>query len=286
MDLSAEVAGWPVGRVGVAVVGPDGVLDRVDTGDASDPFYWASVTKLVTALTVLDACADGTVDLHEPAGPPGSTVAHLLAHTAGLPFDAGAPVCPPGARRIYSNYGYELLADHLADRAGGPFVDEAIGRILGPLGMSRTVFNGSPAKGAEGPLEDLIALALELLSPTVLASEIIHWASRPAFPGLPGILPGFGRQAANDWGLGCEIRDHKSPHWTSADNSPATFGHFGQSGGFLWVDPVAQLACVSLSDTTFGPWATAAWPRLSTAVLRAHSRSESPRGGDAVRANS
>ena len=93
-----------------------------------------------------------------------------------------------------------------------------------------------------------------------------------AFPGLDGVLPGFGRQQPNDWGLGCEIRDHKAPHWTAPDNSPATFGHFGQSGSFLWVDPAAQLACVSLSDTAFGPWAADRWPRLSAAVLQAYGR--------------
>ena len=57
------------------------------------------------------------------------------------------------------------------------------------------------------------------------------------FPGLVGVLPGFGRMDPNDWGLGFELRDAKSPHWTGARNSPRTFGHFGGSGTFLWVDP-------------------------------------------------
>ncbi len=270
MDLQAELSDWPAGSAGVAVLGPGGLLDRFETsGDLVD-FAWASVTKLLTALTVLDACADGTVGLDEPAGPPGATVAHLLAHASGLPFEAGGPVGRPGQRRVYSNYGYQVLADHLAQRAGGPFVDELAGRVLGPLGMINTSLQGSPASGAVGPLDDLIALAGEFLVPTVLGPEIIGWASTVAFPGLPGILPGFGRQGSNDWGLGCEIRDHKSPHWTSPQNGPATFGHFGQSGSFLWVDPQVRLACVGLSDNNFGPWAAEVWPRLSTAVLRAH----------------
>jgi CubicO group peptidase (beta-lactamase class C family) len=88
-----------------------------------------------------------------------------------------------------------------------------------------------------------------------------------AYPGLDGVLPGYGRQSPNDWGLGCEIRGTKDPHWTAAANSPPTFGHFGQSGSFLWVDPDAGVACASLADTPFGPWAVAAWPRLSAAVL-------------------
>ncbi len=51
------------------------------------------------------------------------------------------------------------------------------------------------------------------------------------------MLPGFGVQRPNDWGLGFEIRDAKSPHWTGSANSGRTYGHFGQSGTFIWVDP-------------------------------------------------
>jgi CubicO group peptidase (beta-lactamase class C family) len=71
----------------------------------------------------------------------------------------------------------------------------------------------------------------------------------------------------NDWGLGFELRDKKRPHWTGERNSPRTFGHFGQSGSFLWVDPEAGLACACLADRGFGDWAKEAWPRLSDAIL-------------------
>ncbi len=266
MDLRTEVRDWPVERAAVAVIGRSGLLDRLEVGGGGE-FQWASVTKLLTALTVLDACADGPIELEQPAGPAGSTVAHLLAHASGLPFDRDTPVAPPGVRRTYSNSGYELVAAHLASLTGGSFVDELIGRVLRPLGMASVTSGGSPARGAAGPIDDLIRLADELLNPVVLRPEIIRQASTLAFPGLTGILPGFGRQTPNDWGLGCEIRSTKRPHWTSPDNDPATFGHFGQSGSFLWVDPVANVACVGLSDADFGPWATVAWPRLSTAVL-------------------
>ena len=75
------------------------------------------------------------------------------------------------------------------------------------------------------------------------------------------MLPGFGRQPHCDWGLGFEIRDSKEPHWTGSRNSPRTFGHFGRSGSFLWVDPDAGLACVAIADRDFGDWARqAAWP--------------------------
>ena len=71
----------------------------------------------------------------------------------------------------------------------------------------------------------------------------------------------------NDWGLGFELRDAKAPHWTGTRNSARTFGHFGGSGSFLWVDPDAGIVLACLCDLDFGPWALEAWPRLSDDVL-------------------
>ena len=271
--LAEQLADWPVGSAAAAVVGPDGTLDRAGP-DA--PFRWASVTKLLTALAVLRAVAEGAAELDEPAGPPGSTVRHLLAHTSGLTLHGRralqralrpAPRIAPGERRVYSNAGYEVLAELVEQRTGRPFRATLSRLVLAPLGLGDTVLEGSPAGGATGTITDLATLARELLAPRVLPAGAVEQLSTPAYPGLPGELPGFGRQEHNDWGLGAEIRDHKSPHWTSPDNSPRTFGHFGRAGGFLWVDPDAGLACVALSDRDFGPWAADRWPRLSTHVL-------------------
>jgi CubicO group peptidase (beta-lactamase class C family) len=268
MDLRAELADWPVGSASAAVIGPDGDLDMVDDGRI---YRWASATKMVTAIAVLDGSIEGVVGLDDEVGPPGSTLRHLLSHASGLAVDSDRILAKPGTRRVYSNRGIDLAAEHLAARTGRPFDDEVRERVLDLLDMKRTELIGAPAHGAHGPIADLAALAADLLKPTLLLPEVVELASTVAFPDLAGVLPGFGRQQPNDWGLGCEIRDHKQPHWTAPDNSPATFGHFGQSGSFLWVDPVAQLACVSLSDTDFGPWAADRWPRLSAAVLREYA---------------
>ncbi len=275
------VAGWPVRAAAAGVVSgrdPDaagralraGVSVVGTTGDTSRPYAWASVTKLCTALAVLVAVEEGTVALTDSAGPPGSTVAHLLAHASGLAPDRREAIAPPGTKRIYSNAGYELLGDLLSERAAMPiwqYVEEA---VFAPVGMvgARLSPGASAAHGAEGPLSDLLALGSELLAPRVVAPETLATATQVAFPGLAGVLPGFGRQHPNDWGLGFELRDSKNPHWTGSANSPATFGHFGRSGSFLWVDPDARIACAALSDRAFGPWAASAWPILSDAVLR------------------
>src|SRR5256714_8959933 len=246
------------------------VLRAEDLGEMRGPrehvFRWASVTKLVTALAALVAAEEGTIDLDESAGPPGSTVRHLLAHASGLPFEAGGPTGRPGARRVYSNVGFETLAEHVAARAELRFEDYLATGVLSPLGMQAQL-RGSPASELFGTLDDLLLLARELQSPTLVAPETLTEATTVQFPGLAGVLPDFGRSDPNDWGLGFELRDEKSPHWTGSRNSPRTFGHFGGSGTFLWVDPDAGLALGVLTDLEFGDWAKEAWPRLSDAVL-------------------
>jgi CubicO group peptidase (beta-lactamase class C family) len=239
----------------------------VATRGPRDQFLrWASVTKLVTALAALVAAEEGVIDLDEPAGPQGSTVRHLLAHASGLPFEPGGPVGRPGQRRVYSNVGFETLADHLAARAEMPFRDYLQAGVLDPLGLQAEL-RGSPAADLHGSLDDLLLLARELQRPTLVAPETLAEAATVQFPGLAGVLPDFGRMDPNDWGLGFELRNDKVPHWTGSHNSPRTFGHFGGSGTFLWTDPVAGVALGVLTDRDFGDWAKDAWPRLSDAVL-------------------
>src|SRR4029453_9642723 len=107
----------------------------------------------------------------------------------------------------------------------------------------------------------------ELQGPRIVAPETLAEATSVQFPGLVGVLPNIGRMDPNDWGLGVELRDRKRPHWTGSRNSERTFGHFGGSGTFLWVDPEAGVACGVLTDRRFGDWAKDAWPGFSDAIL-------------------
>jgi CubicO group peptidase (beta-lactamase class C family) len=250
-----------------AAAGVTGAAGEVGVhGPRDESFRWASVTKLLTGLATLVAVEEGTVDLDEPAGPSGSTLRHLLAHASGLPPDEGPALMAPGRRRIYSNAGIEAAAELVAERAGIPFADYFAAAVIGPLGLAGEL-QGSPAWGYRGPLDDLLKLGRELLAPTLVAAETLAEAVSVQFPGLDGVLPGWGRMEPNDWGLTFELRDAKSPHWTGAHNAPRTFGHFGAAGTFLWVDPVAGVACGVLTDREFGDWAKDAWPRFSDAVL-------------------
>ncbi|MGW0552976.1 serine hydrolase domain-containing protein [Streptomyces sp. NPDC002926] len=266
MQSLAMIENWPVPTAAAAVVRADGTVAG-SYGPLSHRFPLASVTKPLAGYAVLVAYEEGAIELDEPAGPEGSTVRHLLAHTSGLAFDEHRVTAPPGTRRLYSNAGFEVLGDHIAKATEIPFAEYLSQAVLEPLGMTATTLDGSPARDGVSTVEDLVKFAAEVQAPRLLDARTVLEAMTVVHPGLSGILPGYGHQKPNDWGLGFEIRDGKSPHWTGSSSSPRTFGHFGQSGTFLWIDPDARAAGVVLTDRAFGPWAVEAWPPFTDAVL-------------------
>lgn len=260
---------WPVPTVAAAVVGPSGVL--AEFGDTGRTFALASVTKPLAARAAQVAIEEGVVELDSPAGPPGSTVRHLLAHASGLSMLSPDVIAPPGKRRIYSNAGFGALAVALEQASEIPFDRYLTEAVFEPLGMSSSSLAGGAdgaAFGGESTVADLARFAADLLRPALVSQQMHADAIAVQFPGLSGVLPGYGAQRPNDWGLGFEIRAGKAPHWTGSRNSEGTFGHFGQSGTFIWVDPAADLALVVLTDRDFGDWAHPLWPAVSDGVLR------------------
>ncbi len=263
---------WPVAAAAAAVVGPSGVL--ASHGDTGKQFALASVTKLLVARAAQIAIEEGAVDLDTAAGPPGSTVRHLLAHASGLAMHSAETLAKPGARRIYSNYGFGVLAETVQQASGIEFSRYLTEAVFDPLGMTTSRLDGGAQAagfGATSTVADLAAFAGDLLNPATVSPQMHAEATAVQFPGLNGVLPGYGQQRPNDWGLGFEIRDAKSPHWTGAKNSARSYGHFGQSGTFIWADPEAKLALVVLTNRDFGEWALPRWPVLSDTVLSAYN---------------
>lgn len=269
-DVLAQVDTWPVDTVAVGVTGPAETM--ATHGPTEQVFRWASITKVLTAWATLVAVQDGLLHLDEPAGPEGSTVRHLLAHASGLPPDEGGPTGQVERRRVYSNHAYEMLGDLVAERSGDTFEEHLQFDVLDPLRMMDTRLDGSPAHAAHGSLRDLLALGRELLEPALLDEPLASEVAAVQFPGLAGVLPGYGRQSDNTWGLGVEIRDGKDPHWTGPSQPPTTFGHFGQSGSFLWVDRDAGAAGAALADRDFGDWAREAWAPFNEDLWTAATR--------------
>src|SRR3954454_4488599 len=168
MTALEQIDNWPVPHAAVAVVGPEGVLDR--RGETSRVMPLASVTKPIAAYATLIAVEEGALELDEPAGPPGATVRHLLAHTAGYAFDSGAPaLSAPGAKRIYSNQGFEVLQAHVERRTDIPFGQYVAEAVFQPLGMADSALPGSAAFSASSSVEDLARFARELLAPTLIS---------------------------------------------------------------------------------------------------------------------
>jgi CubicO group peptidase (beta-lactamase class C family) len=262
-----QIATWEARHATAAVIHRGELRESV--GDIERLFPLASITKLFTSYAALLAVEEGVLDLEAPAGPPGATVRHLLAHAAGYGFAFHAPViAAPGRRRIYSNHGMEVLADVITAHTGIPFAQYLAEGVLHPLGLTNTTLDGSPAAGMTSTVSDLMRFVAELRAPRLLAPETLAVAVSVQFPGLNGVLPGFGSQHPLDWGLGFELRGTKRPHWMGTLTAPQTFGHFGGSGTFLWFDPTRDLACVCLTDRRFGDWAVALWPSLSDAVVQ------------------
>jgi CubicO group peptidase (beta-lactamase class C family) len=263
---------WDVPTAAAAVVGVDGVL--ATRGPVERPFWLASVTKPLASLAVLVAVEEEAVSLDDPADDaliPGATLRHLLAHASGLATDQPIRSFAPATRRVYSNVGVELAASLVEQAAGMPFATYLHEAVVRPLGLSATDLPGSPARDGRGSVSDIARVAAELLNPTgLLSSATLTELRSVQYPGLRGVVPGYGGHDPNDWGLGFEIRARKSPHWTGTSNSPQTYGHFGRSGTMFWVDPEAQLALVVFADRDFEQWAKDGWPALSDAVVETY----------------
>ncbi len=263
MQALREIDGWPVSFAAAGVVTGDG---RVEThGDTRHVVRLASVSKPVGALAVLIAAEEGVVDLDEAAGPPGSTVRHLLAQTSGLPFEGGEPIDPPGRRRIYSNEGFRVLAEHLGRQAEMPFAEYVRAAVCEPLEIGLDP-EGDPGSGMHASLDDVLAIAGELLAPKLIAQETLDEMTAVQFPGLRGVLPDYGRFDPLDWGLGVQLNTRPAT-WMGSRTTLRAFGHFGGSGTFVWVDPEARVACAALTDREFDEWAKEAWPAFSDEVL-------------------
>jgi CubicO group peptidase (beta-lactamase class C family) len=256
---------WPVGSVAAAWTRPD--RSCATYGNIDAPFALASVTKPLFGYAVLVAAEEGTLPLERRVGHGGATIRHLLAHASGLGPERGDPTVAPETKRIYSNAGFVLLGETLAEAAQMPAAQYFREALCEPLGMNATWLEGPPAHGAVSTVRDLVRFCEELLRPRLIAPSTHTEATKPVFPDLDGVLPGYGLQRPNPWGLGMEIRGTKRPHWTAPSASPATYGHFGAAGTFLWVDPAVGRSTVCLTDTPFGSWATDRWPRFSEAVL-------------------
>ena len=151
-------------------------IERPEVGVTSKSiFRIASITKVVTGMTILSLAEEGKLSLDtrvkeilpwltltDKNTEENVTLRHLLSHTAGLPAEytpegpreesalepslqAGLPTLEMqfslGEGYLYSNWGIRL-ASLVAEKVTGKFFTQlAHERVLQPLGMERTTFD-------------------------------------------------------------------------------------------------------------------------------------------------
>lgn len=263
----AVIDTWPVPHAAAARIHQTSIITH---GDTARRFRLASISKMITAWACLIAVEEGSVELDDPVGPPGATLRHCLAHAAGYGFDTPGSIIGVGKRRVYSNTGIERAARHVAERTGITFDDYVREAIFEELSMSQSTTKASPAYGMWSTVDDLVRFALEMMRPTLITPDTASLVRTIQFPELGGMIPGLGSYTPNPWGLGTEIRGHKSPHWTGTNNSEFTYGHFGGSGTMMWIDPTIDTALIALTDRDFDEWSEQAlqqWRSLSDSVV-------------------
>ena len=256
---------WPAPNTSIAVIDRRGQLQTF--GDTSRTSRIASISKLLSAWAMHVAIEEGSTTLATPVGQDGCTLAHLLAHAGGYSFDGDTPIVSPARKRIYSNSGYDLIAEHLesvTEIAFNEYLDDA---VFSPLGMASSSLNGSSAKDVVSCVDDLVKFALELRKPQLISAETARIATTTQFADLEGVVPGVGRFSPCNWGYGPEIHGAKHPHWMGTRNSASTFGHFGGTGSFIWHDPMANISCIALCTAEFDTWALHYWPQFFDALL-------------------
>ncbi len=134
----------------------------------------ASLTKIFTATAIMQLRDQGKLRLDDPVenylpwfriksrfpDRPGITIRQLLSHTSGLPREAAFPywtdnkfpsrtelikglehqemIFPPEDRIKYSNLGFAVAGEIVAEAAGMPYSEYVTKNILEPLGMKST----------------------------------------------------------------------------------------------------------------------------------------------------
>ena len=262
-----------------------------------------SITKTLTAVLVMQCRDDGLVALddtlgkHVPeSGYRDATLRELLAHTSGMQAEPVGPwwersagvsvpdliaanngsgrVLEPGMTFHYSNLGYALLGEVVARVLGDDWWSLVRGRLLEPLGMTRTSYDARDphAQGSsvdhfagtrhDEPHEDTRAMApAGQLWSTVgdlarwldfLATgqpQVLRRASLLEMAGPVALVAGH---QEGDYGLGLRVLRPAPGH---PFGGRGVVGHTGSMPGFLataFVDQDSRDGVVALMNATAG----------------------------------
>jgi len=308
---SGELAPSTGAGVAIAVV-ERGVRQIFTYGAAKPDsiFEIGSVTKTFTGLVLAQMIAQGKVQIDEPVRallPPGTvarpagpeiTLLDLATQHSGLPrmpdnfrpVDKDNPYAdygraelyaflkkkgvarPPDAGFLYSNLGFGLLGQALAERAGIPYPALLKKEVTDPLGLSDTTvaltpaqksrfIPGHDAKHRPAHAWDLVAFAgagairstaadmLTYVEANLHPESVKAAGGSPAAATLPEAL-NFSHQLRADAHPGMRI----ALAWLCKSDS-GDYWHNGTTGGFsayVFFNPAGDYAAVVLLNTSIG----------------------------------
>ncbi len=265
-------------------------------------FDIASLTKVVaTAPAVMQLLEQGKIRLNDPVvkyipefgqnGKGDITVRDLLTHFSGLPPDldlshpwtgrdvgysmafSSTPISPPGARFVYSDINFIVLAAMVERVSRIPFDSYCPQNIFTPLGMGHTRFRPpvewlsqiAPTEydergqmlrgivhdpsarrmggvaghaGVFSTADDLANLAQALLDgSSVLSPLAIAKMTTPQQPPTAPVLRGLG------WDIDSPFSSNRGELFPVG-----SFGHTGFTGTSLWIDPTTRTYIILLTN--------------------------------------
>jgi D-alanyl-D-alanine-carboxypeptidase/D-alanyl-D-alanine-endopeptidase len=233
-----------------------------------------SITKAFTGATLASMAADGKVQFTDKLqdrlgwdvtipelGGKSIRLIDLATHSAGLPREAqigplgegGDPkklttkedyiaslkqfplLYPPGTGMLYSNFGFDLLAQALANSAGKPYPELLKERVLDPAGLKDTVFDlrpGDEARAMRGHNFDGSQMPLSQTSPMIVGAGGLYSTANDMLRWLKWHLDRFADEDAE-----MRLLDHRA--YLNRDGLNPVFG-FGEAAhmdemGLAWV---------------------------------------------------
>ncbi|MBE2999944.1 beta-lactamase family protein [Nocardiopsis sp. HNM0947] len=210
------VARFPVDDTGAVEWAFAGTSEGSTPVDADTQFETASVFKTFTAMTLADMVENGETSLDRTLGEvfpdidfaddrvADATLEQVANHHAGL--SPGAPGAPDGFVRglvfgdayrhalspqeylpqttatapdsyVYSNIGYAVLSEALAQESGTPYEDLVRERVLDPLGMDDTVISEGIPEGGAPPYVEPGARSEEWVNTDYAGAGITTWST-------------------------------------------------------------------------------------------------------------
>ena len=253
-------------------------------GNTQDVYELASVTKIITALTMSELVESGFIDFHDkvenvPYMKGDIELIDLLSHTSGLALNGELDQVKPRSKRVYSNLGFETIDIFIKNKLYNEhnyscvkdIFNDGFSQILKEDSKNNIEYYGSSAWGAKANIYALISLARQMRKPTFLSEKMHARMQEIYLPELRGVVPGWGNYNHCSFGIGYEIKNDKTKHWMGSIASPKTFGHYGHAGVFIMHDPTINVSIIALGHKQFDKWAVELWPGYVDEILSSFS---------------